>query len=335
MRKDKVYNFCIDTQSFTKKPSNIPLPNEVWGKPDTEILQITRRIASTAQYVTFEELTQAIEKGKTICPYIHSIPIGWNKPSRREEFFQSMNAVIMDFDSNVEDIELLLKQIRTINLDFSLIHKSFSYTEQCPKYRGIILFSQPVIDAVTAKAINLFFKNFFHGKSDPACSDLSRIFFGGGADSVIYKSSFTCDESDLEDLYKEHVPTVKSKARAGSINNGEYTYDAKSSTSLSLMQDSFDKVPKDVRDLIVYKIQLELESVKTYNGHYSNRYMILFNAARVLGQIPILPGNLIHQWMAEAVSKNKHFADYDKDTDYIINSGVIFGKENESHEIMI
>lgn len=335
MKRHNTYNLCIDHQHFTKKPSNIPLPTLLWNKPDTEILQITRRISSTAQYITLDELSQAVENGQTICPYIHSIPKGWNKPSRREEFFQSMNAIIMDFDSNVEDIEVIINKIRTINLDFSLIHKSFSYTPQTPKYRGIILLNQPIIDATIAKATNLFIKEYFQGQSDPACSDLSRIFFGGGKNSVIYKSLYTCNENDLKHLYEPYLTSVKSKFKSNSAHYNEYVYDKDSCTSLQTMQDNFSQITKDTRDLIIYKINIELDSIRTYSGKYSNRYMVLFNAARILAQIPILPGNLIHQWLIEAVNKNRYYSDYDKDVNYIINSGIIFGKENESREIMI
>lgn len=332
--KQPTFDFCVHPQHFSTKPTNNPIPDtEIWGKPDTEILKIARTIASHQKSISYNELKTAILNGQSISPYQHSIPIGWDRPRRKEEFFLSMSAVILDFD-NGTDVKDLISTLQTINIDFSLIHKSFSHTPSHPKYRGIILLKTPITDPILAKALNLYFSNLFFSSSDSSCTDLSRIFFGGGKESIVYTSNYIMDSSVYHLLCQEFEHTVKVRNPRHSYS-GEYNLDLTISHDLSHMQEIFSQIPKDTRDLLVFKINKELDMLEKYNGSYSNRYMNLWNTSRALAQVPVLPGELVYEWVLEAVEKNKYYKDYDKDVKTIIESGIVYGKDNESYEIEI
>lgn len=321
--------FCIDPQSLSSKPSG-------------EILKkICMRIAGTETTVTLSGLKSAISNGQTYSPYTFKTPLGAEKPRRKEEFFKSMSAVVIDVDKGASNIEELSDKIDNLGLNFSLIHKTFSWTTETPKFRLIILMEQPETEPIRAKALNLSFKNIFQELYDSACVDLSRIFFGGKADSVIYESDFILTKNKTEELLEPFIPEVRiQNKRFFPTGNYAKDYDAPKVNDPDFIKNELEKLAviwgeHEVGHFFLLKLKEEDNYIRKYNGSFSSRYMVLFNSARVLGSVKEYSECLIHMILQNAVASNKYFNNYDKDIDSIIKAGILYGRDNASDEVII
>ena len=149
----------IDDLGFEQKPSK------------NEIKEINRRITNCIVDSDIPNIAKEIgENGKTFTPAIF-------QGKRKKENFIQMQLFGIDFDSGVSfmDIE---NRCNELNLPIAFAYKTFSHTEQHPKFR-IVLCLETVIDKrVLAEWILCMLLKIFP-EADKSCKDCSRMFFGG------------------------------------------------------------------------------------------------------------------------------------------------------------
>ena len=171
------HKICLDKQEFTQKPSNI----------DAGL--ISGRLATLQGDVTIEELSTAIEAGRTWSPGTYS------ESTRKARFWNQQSLYCADID----DGNLSLEDILNIDSVFKpcLIHKSFSWTESKKKWRVIFQFDKALTEAPLALATLRYIRKTYN--CDRCIVDLARLFYGGGANSVVYLDSSIVNSYDSID----------------------------------------------------------------------------------------------------------------------------------------
>ena len=76
------------------------------------------------------------------------------------------------------------------------------------------------------------------------------------------------------------------------------------------------------------KIKREMEFLQTYTGQCSSRYLVLWNASRALGMIPVLYHEAVEMWLTQAITANHYWDDWDKSIPDTIATGFEYGRNN-------
>lgn len=195
----------FDSEPFKKKPT---------GK---EIGKIKDRIESLklAPY-SLETIKQNIISGYT------SIPAGikgdGEKNWKQQQIFMvdidnvikvnGKNQKLLLTDNRHVSIQKVIKFCETIGLPPTFIYKSFSYTEECHKFRLVYVLEKPVYDVEIAKGISEFFKEKLSPLNiDEAPTNLESMFFGGT--EIVYSSDVfynaVKEEVEVEEIEYEIV----------------------------------------------------------------------------------------------------------------------------------
>ncbi|MET3210066.1 UNVERIFIED_CONTAM: hypothetical protein ABIC26_003014 [Paenibacillus sp. PvR008] len=174
------FKIMLDEQTYTCKPS------DAGG--------IVNRIVKNPTYLTTEELILAIEQGRTVLPaYLGHTCNGQIRKSK--ECWSSQQLVFLDFDNESEVLDPLpekpnnKKKIKDIHMtydeaiehfkDFALfLYKSFSYTDDHPKFRVVIALDRVVYNRDMIRNIFTRFKHLYP-YIDSKCLEESRLFYGG------------------------------------------------------------------------------------------------------------------------------------------------------------
>ena len=167
----------LDTVGYRMKPS----------KKDAG--EIKNRIPSL-QMVPYnlDTLCQMITKGHTCIPagIAGEAMKNWNQQQvfmvdidNTEKVGRKNQKILSDEPAHVS-IEKAMKYCKEIGLLPTFIYKSFSYTEECNKFRLVYVMEKPVTDMIMAEGIYCYLvKNLKPLNIDVAPTQLESMFFGG------------------------------------------------------------------------------------------------------------------------------------------------------------
>lgn len=156
----------LDSIGFDKKPSA------------DEIKQVRNRLVTTE--LTLEEIVEAIEQGKTICPAVLN--------GTRSTDFVEQQLFLVDVDN--EQTELMLPPQKAIEhyiehgITPAFWYPTFSNTDKHPKYRIGFVYERPITDKTKRNKVQEILQ-FLIPQSDTSCKDAARIFFGTNKKVVI------------------------------------------------------------------------------------------------------------------------------------------------------
>lgn len=336
----ETFYLSFDCEEFDAKPKDEKLPEyaDKRGNPRKPVEAISTRIADGAKRVTQKQLEKNITRGITWMGSVYNRCPDWGRRRRLETLWESMSAICLDFDNN-SDLHELSDILYDIDMDFSIVHRTFSHTDEHHKYRGIILLDEPITERKNAYIANYYFRQLFQSHIDRACIDLARLFFGGRADCITYTSSYRANIDRILALSGE---SIRTEVETTYFQRRTIAYDNSASSIISsVLSDapySFENQKRRIQELpesdrcrIVSKVKTEIKWLKAYDGSKkfkeSSRYQRLFNTARILGMYKTLYPEAIEMWLLDAVNDNPHYDDWDKNVLETIRRGVEYGRK--------
>lgn len=181
----------VDSKAYTHKPEG----NEIGGIK-------SRTQKSEAQNLTMEKFATEIERGKSFSPGILEGGLGASNWKEQQIF-------CVDIDNNDETLPILtpkeaMKICRDNGVPPALCYKTFSDTEEKPKFRLMFKLNEPVKDEskrllVASTLVALF------PQADKSCVNADRIFFGTNRKVKILDKTISFDKI-LELSAKQAAP---------------------------------------------------------------------------------------------------------------------------------
>ena len=149
----------IDYEALTKKPD---------GK---ERAKISKRIPEKMYEVTVEELADIVgNKGHTFLPaYLDGV--------RDTKHFVSQKVFALDFDGTIS-ISEFMERTKTYEVKPAFVYETLTSTSETYKFRAVFINDLTVETKEAAEIIIKLLRRIFP-ESDKACTDVSRMFFGG------------------------------------------------------------------------------------------------------------------------------------------------------------
>lgn len=164
--------------------------------------------------VTAEGLKWCIEHGLTFMPAVVT--------GTTSEFWQQQQIICIDIDNedfkSREKLETIcspedaLTILKDQDLTPAIIYKSFSYSEEWPRFRIVFILSEVLEDKKEARALirslcAVIDSWFLNGRvTDKSGEDINKMFLGSAADSVIYFNDVKTDVRKLRELPKIEEP---------------------------------------------------------------------------------------------------------------------------------
>ena len=164
--------------------------------------------------VTAEGLKWCIEHGLTFMPAVAT--------GTTSEFWQQQQIICIDIDNenfkSKEKLETIcspqdaLTILRDQDLTPAIIYKSFSYSEEWPRFRIVFVLSEILEDKKEASELiaslcAVIDSWFLDGRvTDDTSKDINKMYLGSTADSVIYFNDVKTDVSKLRELPKVEEP---------------------------------------------------------------------------------------------------------------------------------
>ena len=334
---DETFYLTFDYEKCAEKPKYEPETKyaDKYGNKRSHVQVIGTRIASGARNVSQRYLENSIQNGITWMGSVYAKCPQWGKRRRLESLWESMSAIVVDFDNN-PDVETIFRTIRSCGMDFSIFHKTFSWKPDFGKYRGIILLDEPITDKRQAYESNFFFESLFRTEYDSSCKDLARLFYGGRPNCVTYSSDYRTSYrrymSNIGESIKNKVSSVKFSK--GTSSNNSFARDLSRQCDdgdykgLESQRSAIQQLSRIDQARIMSKIKREMEFLQTYNGQCSSRYLVLWNASRALGMIPVLYYEAVEMWLTQAITSNSYWDDWDKSIPETIATGFEYGRNN-------
>lgn len=336
------FKLTFDYEKCKSKPSSEPKSEyaDKRGNRRSHAQVIGTRIASGVRNVTQTQLEKSIQQGVTWMGSVYSKCPQWGKRRRLESLWESMSAIVVDFD-NDPDPEELFAIIRNVGMDFTIFHKTFSHTKSHGKYRGIILLDDAITDRKQAYESNYYFESLFRTEFDSSCKDLARLFYGGRSNCITYSSNFRTSFSRFSSNIGESVKRKVSSDKFSKRTPSNYSFAGDVSNELASVADpaQFEGIESQKRALgelssidrarVVNKVTHELRMIKELDGTKNRpRYQLLFHTSRALGMIPSLYPQAIEMWLKDAVASNNYWDDWDKNVEDVIRRGIEYGRNN-------
>lgn len=185
--KDFTIKCNLDPVSYDHKPTN----------DEAGIIRVRLCSEKCIVEITPEDLLEAIEHGRTFTPAVMT--------GTKAESWQSQQIIVADVDNNGKDI-LNPNDAYDICTAYDInpsIYYSFSNTDDHPKFRVVIILSEPFTDPAEARDITERFTALFNEKidkcADTAIKDNARFIYGSRDGSVIHTGS-TTDISIMRNL---------------------------------------------------------------------------------------------------------------------------------------
>lgn len=192
--KDFTIKCNIDPVSYKEKPT----------KQEAGVVRLRLCSEKTIVEVEPEKLLEAIEHGRSFTPAVMT--------GTSSKDWQSQQIVVADIDNERPDktrIDRPLNPNEAYNIckengiDPYLYH-SFRNKEDHPKFRIMVILSEPITDPAEAKDITARFTHLFNSYTDEKCADLTmadnaRFVYGSREGSVIHTGS-TTDISIMRNL---------------------------------------------------------------------------------------------------------------------------------------
>ena len=164
--------------------------------------------------VTAEGLKWCIEHGLTFMPAVVT--------GTTSEFWQQQQIICIDIDNedfkSKEKLETIcspqdaLTILRDQDLTPAIIYKSFSYSEEWPRFRIVFILSEILEDKKEASeliaSLCAVIDSWFLGGrvTDDTSKDINKMYLGSTADSVIYFNDVKTDVNKLRELPKVEEP---------------------------------------------------------------------------------------------------------------------------------
>lgn len=321
----------LDEETWDHKPS-IKLQYKDWvdkfGNPRNEVSVIGARLGSTIDKVSPASLARAISQGRTWSPFVFNECPHWRRPRRIETLFKSCQVFAIDFD-NGESTQEIKNRAKKLGIDLTIIHNSFSSTEEFPKHRGIIFTEEKITDFEEAKRFSIALAYAFDG--DKQCIDVARLYFGSKKESII-------------EVNKDaRVSIEKLRTLADDIGADQYinkvSERGQSKPDASIWGDSvtqkniLHKLSKPKQTYIRKKAIGILQEVETFDGSKGSRYECVWRNTSRLARMPELVGSAVHQWMTESIAKNPYFADWDWDASDVVMSAINWSADHSDDPV--
>lgn len=149
-------------------------------KPESEeVRRIQCRLK--AKSVSIKDLALRVSIGQTFRPAVLD--------SRSANSWRQQQLFALDFDSGTT-IDNELQRAETFGLKPNIIYKTFSHTEEHPKFRMVFCFDKPIADSALRDKIQHKIGGLFPN-SDSKCMNADRLFFGGKELVKLNDSHFT------------------------------------------------------------------------------------------------------------------------------------------------
>ena len=313
-------SISIDDEQWNHKPSSkLQYKNSVdkFGNPRSETKVLGARLGSEIQQMTPKSLARAISRGQTWSPFVFQKCPQWKRPRRVEGLFKSCQVLALDFDNN-EKVEDIIDQAKNLNLQFNIIHHSFSSNPEHLKLRGIIFLEKEVVEFEKAKLFSTALANAFPG-ADKQCIDVARLYFGSRSDSVIQvDSNVVATLQNLEEIAistKAENFLVKGERGISKPDDAEWG-DSKTQRLI------LSKLSVQKKKYVTRKALGILKDIEQFDGSKGSRYECVWRNTSRLARMPELVGSAVYQWTLEAISKNPIFSDWDWDAEAVVMSAI-------------
>lgn len=310
----------LDYEHWDRKPSpKLQYKDLVdkFGVPKTEVRVIGARLGSDIAVVTPKSLCKYIVQGRTWSPFVFKVCPNWKRPRRLEGLFRSCQVLALDFDDGQTPEQIKL-QAAQLGVKFNVIHHSFSSTPQHQKLRAVAFLENAMTDFDTTRLYSSALAHSFTG-ADTQCVDVARLYFGSKPDSIveINQEEYT-PVSVLESLVvstKASDLMVKSERNVFKSEDSEWG-DAK------LQRKILAGLSSPKRAYVKRKAMGILAEIESFDGSDNSRYVCVWRGASRLARMPEIVGSAVYQWVLDAVAKNPHFADWDRDPEEVVMSAI-------------
>ena len=144
------------------------LTNPVKTKPDSEQVKTISNNLVNSLEVSTTRLADAINKGYCFSPATFN-------GKRSNDNFVSQQAFVLDFDSGISMREVY-NQLGEYSIVPNIAYTTFSHTEAIPKFRVIIILTEPIYSKAIRDSIQLTLMKICP-QCDIACKDAARLFY--------------------------------------------------------------------------------------------------------------------------------------------------------------
>jgi hypothetical protein len=153
----------VDTRAYSSKPSS----KEIGGI-------IKRLQTSKPVEITLEDLMSQISNGHSISPAVMA--------GTRAADWQEQQLFLVDIDNEQEGLPVVtvretLALCDEINIRPAFYYRSFSHSQEKPKFRLVFVMDEPITEPNQRQAISKALVSIFP-QSDKACINANRIFYG-------------------------------------------------------------------------------------------------------------------------------------------------------------
>ena len=310
----------LDEETWNHKPST-KLQYKDWvdkfGNPRNEVSVIGARLGSDIDKVSPTSLARAIAQGKTWSPFIFKECPHWKRPRRIETLFKSCQVFAIDFD-NGESTQEIKERAEKLGIEFTIIHHSFSSTEEYPKHRGILFTEEKITDFEEAKRFSIALAYAFDG--DKQCIDVARLYFGSTPDSIIEvnKDAYVSIATLSNLAVKINADQYINKVAERGAEKPEATHWGDSVAQKNILH----KLSKPKQIYIRKKVIGILKEVETFSGEKGSRYECVWRNTSRLARMPELVGSAVFQWMTDSIAKNPYFSDWEWDAESVVMNAI-------------
>lgn len=263
--QEKLIQLNIDNVSYKTKAAAA----SEYGKIRNRIGQ-----PGSIRRVTVEGLKICIERGVMFAPAVMT--------GRGSDSWQQQEVICIDVDNEEFKTKKQLERIMSIEearsicvrwfaQEPTIIYKTFSYSDEWPRYRLVFVLSEPLTDRDETKALIKALANIFSeqypGATDPSEADVAKLFLGSRSDSVAYFNEAAIMPIEyLRALPKVEEPEDDPKEGPEEDRSHKKTY---YSYDLQRLQDKCDSDIKSF-DLISYLKGEGFSLKRTGNTKYIN-----------------------------------------------------------------
>ena len=175
----------IDTQGLREKPAEFSgaLRNRLCNE-------------RSIREIMPEQLLECIERGQSFTPAVMT--------GTRGESWESQQVICADIDNQGKDgnrlpapltPEKAVEILKRYDINPFAIYYSFSNKEEWPKFRIVLILTEPITDREKAQDINIRFTGIFNSAvancADPTNKDLARLYYGGRPGCIVYRGGVT------------------------------------------------------------------------------------------------------------------------------------------------
>jgi hypothetical protein len=311
----------LDHEGWDHKPSS-KLQYKDWvdkfKNPRSEISVIGSRIGSNTEKVSPSFLAKAISQGRTWSPFTFNECPHWKRPRRIETLFKSCQVFAIDFD-NGESTQDIKEKAKSLGIEFTIIHNSFSSTEETPKHRGIIFCEKEITNFDDARKYSIALAYAFDG--DKQCIDAARLYFGSKPNSIIeVNRSSAISIEKLEEISKQTDAKNLSVVKASEmgLEKPESTHWGDSTIQKNIIY----RLSKSKQKYVRTKVLGILKDVENFDGSKGSRYECVWKSTSRLARMPELVGSAVFKWMNDSIEKNPYFKDWDWDAESVVMNAI-------------